>query len=83
MNRAELARSIMAVREGPARQGAARGRGGARLAQSIPRDVDPRALLELVQPEDAGPLEAVLADTSVDAAERLALAIGGPAFQWR
>jgi hypothetical protein len=36
-----------------------------------------------VEPTRAGPLEQMLGDDSIDAAERIALAIGGPAFQWR
>jgi uncharacterized protein (DUF1800 family) len=76
MNRAELARTIVGAAGG-------RGRGRGRFAVAVARAVDPRALLQLVQPEDAGPLEPVLADTSIASAERVALAIGGPAFQWR
>jgi uncharacterized protein (DUF1800 family) len=73
MNRAELARSV--AREA--------GRGQGRRAGATPAGLDPRALLEVVEPTRAGPLEQMLGDDSIDAAERIALAIGGPAFQWR
>jgi uncharacterized protein (DUF1800 family) len=47
------------------------------------RDVDPRSLLEVVDVSAAGPLAAVLADASIARDERVALALAGPAFQWR
>jgi uncharacterized protein (DUF1800 family) len=43
----------------------------------------PDALLDVVDVEGGNPLPAMLADTSVARDERLALAMGGPAFQWR
>ena len=45
--------------------------------------VDPRALLEVVDVPATDPVHRLLADTTVAASDRLALAIAGPAFQWR
>jgi uncharacterized protein (DUF1800 family) len=73
MNRAELARSV-------ARQV---GRGQGPRAGRAPAGLDPVLLLEVVEPTRAGPLGQMLRDDSIDTAERIALAIGGPAFQWR
>jgi uncharacterized protein (DUF1800 family) len=58
------------------------------LARSIARrpgmrDVEPRSLLEVVEVPAASPLAAMLADTSIARDERMALALAGPAFQWR
>jgi uncharacterized protein (DUF1800 family) len=44
---------------------------------------DPRSLLDVVDVPAGNPLRALIADTSIPAAERIALAIAGPAFQWR
>ncbi len=44
---------------------------------------DPRRLLEVVDVEPGDPLETLLADSSIPAPDRMALAIAGPAFQWR
>lgn len=60
----------------------------AELARSIARrvvtrPVDPRPLLDVVEAGAADPLRALLADASIPADERVALAIAGPAFQWR
>lgn len=60
----------------------------AELARSISRrlthaGLDPAGLLEVVSVESDDPLRSMLADKSIPADERLALAIGGPAFQWR
>jgi uncharacterized protein (DUF1800 family) len=44
---------------------------------------DPRSLLDVVDVPAGNPLHALLADTSVSAPERVALAIAGPVFQWR
>ena len=44
---------------------------------------DPRVLLDVVEVHAADPLRTLLADTSVSAADRFALGIAGPAFQWR
>ncbi|MGQ0815246.1 MAG: DUF1800 domain-containing protein [Gemmatimonadota bacterium] len=67
LNRGELARTI-------ARQtiGKASGAGFA-----------PQRLLEVVDVANGNPLQALLADNSIPADERIALAIAGPAFQWR
>jgi uncharacterized protein (DUF1800 family) len=57
------------------------------LARTFARRIaprhDPRAMLDLVdvRPDDA--LRSVLTDSTIPATDRLALAIGGPAFQWR
>jgi uncharacterized protein (DUF1800 family) len=47
------------------------------------RDLDPRALLDVVDVASGNPLHNLLADNSIPSAERVALAIAGPAFQWR
>jgi uncharacterized protein (DUF1800 family) len=44
---------------------------------------DPRDLLDVVDIDRADPLRAVATDSSISASDRLALAIAGPAFQWR
>jgi uncharacterized protein (DUF1800 family) len=44
---------------------------------------DPRALIEVMDVPAGDPVRDVLADTSIGAAERIALAIASPAFQWR
>jgi uncharacterized protein (DUF1800 family) len=49
----------------------------------VNRDVDPRGLLDVVDLADSDPLRTLLADNSIPADERVALAIAGPAFQWR
>ena len=60
----------------------------AELARTLARrlrlqPIDPRALLEVVDaPADDG-LARIVADTSIPADERVALALAGPAFQWR
>lgn len=48
----------------------------------LPR-VDPRALLDVVDVPADDPLRTFLGDNSIPADERLALALAGPAFQWR
>jgi uncharacterized protein (DUF1800 family) len=60
----------------------------AELARSLsPRFVrtggDPGALLDVVDVPSSDPLRTLLADRSILPAERLALAMAGPAFQWR
>ena len=60
----------------------------AELARTITRrarlpQVDPRALLDVVDVPASDPLPAMLADTAIPADERIALALAGPAFQWR
>jgi uncharacterized protein (DUF1800 family) len=45
--------------------------------------LDPRSLLELVDAPSGDPVHTLLADNSIPAADRIALAIAGPAFQWR
>jgi uncharacterized protein (DUF1800 family) len=59
----------------------------AELARTIARRAgvqgDPRILLDVVDAADAGALRSVFSDPSISAADRLALAIAGPAFQWR
>jgi uncharacterized protein (DUF1800 family) len=47
------------------------------------RRVDPRRMLDVVDVPETDPLRALLSDGSIDARDRLALALGGPAFQWR
>jgi uncharacterized protein (DUF1800 family) len=58
------------------------------LARTIARlpamsTVDPQSLLDVVDVPTGNPLRALVADTSIPAPERVALAIAGPAFQWR
>ncbi|MEM7417244.1 MAG: DUF1800 domain-containing protein [Gemmatimonadota bacterium] len=67
MSRAELARSMSRRFVGR------RGNGGLDAAQ----------LLSVVAPEDADAVRGLLTDSSIGMDERVALAIGGPAFQWR
>lgn len=47
------------------------------------RRVDPRGLLEVVDIPPSDPLNGFLTDNSIPADERIALALAGPAFQWR
>ena len=68
MNRAELARSLA---RSLARQIAAEGR------------FDPRHLLDVVDLEPNDRLAKLMADSAIPVPERVALAIGGPAFQRR
>jgi uncharacterized protein (DUF1800 family) len=44
---------------------------------------DPRELLDVVDIDRADPLRSVVTDSSIASSDRLALAIAGPAFQWR
>jgi uncharacterized protein (DUF1800 family) len=58
------------------------------LARTISRQramagLDPRSLADVVDVPSGNPLHGLLADTSISAPERVALAIAGPAFQWR
>jgi uncharacterized protein (DUF1800 family) len=60
----------------------------AELARTIARRlrsqrIDPRTLLDVVDVPAGDPLHSMLADTSIAADERIALALAGPAFQWR
>jgi uncharacterized protein (DUF1800 family) len=60
----------------------------AELARTIARRlrvqrIDPRMLLDVVDAPHGDPLRTLLSDTSISADERLALALAGPAFQWR
>ena len=60
----------------------------AELARTIARrlrtqPVDPRGLLDVIDLPASDPLNGFLADTSIPAADRVALALAGPAFQWR
>ena len=47
------------------------------------KQFDPRALADVVDLPSADPLHRLLADTSISVDERIALALAGPAFQWR
>jgi uncharacterized protein (DUF1800 family) len=47
------------------------------------RRVDPRGLLEVVDIPASDPLNGFLNDNAIPADERIALALAGPAFQWR
>ena len=57
----------------------------AELARTIVRRlmVEPQELLGVMDLPAADPLRKMLSDGSIPAADRLALAIAGPAFQWR
>ena len=60
----------------------------AELARTIARRlraqrIDPRILLDVVDVPAGDPLRTLLADNSIAADERIALALAGPAFQWR
>ncbi len=60
----------------------------AELARTVARRlrtqrIDPRSLLEVVDVPSADPLRTLLADTSISVDDRIALALAGPAFQWR
>jgi hypothetical protein len=45
--------------------------------------LDATALLDVVDDDAADSLRSLLKDTSIAAGDRVALAIAGPAFQWR
>ncbi|HEX6133310.1 MAG TPA: DUF1800 domain-containing protein [Longimicrobiales bacterium] len=53
------------------------------ISRRVPRGFDPRLLLDVIDAPSSDPLHAMLADTSVPATDRVALAIAAPAFQWR
>jgi uncharacterized protein (DUF1800 family) len=58
------------------------------LAQTISRlpsvaALEARSLLDVIDVPAGNPLHTVIADTTIPARERVALAIAGPAFQWR
>jgi uncharacterized protein (DUF1800 family) len=53
-----------------------------RVSASAPH-LQPDALLDVVDVDAGDPLAGMLADGSVAGNERVALALGGPAFQWR
>jgi uncharacterized protein (DUF1800 family) len=60
----------------------------AELARTIARRlrsqrIDPRSLLEVVDVASGDPLHKLLSDNSIAGDERIALALAGPAFQWR
>ena len=60
----------------------------AELARTIARRlraqrIDPHILLDVVDVRPGDPLHTLLADNSIAADERIALALAGPAFQWR
>jgi uncharacterized protein (DUF1800 family) len=60
----------------------------AELARTIARRlrsqrIDPRMLIEVVDVPAGDPLQTLLADNTIAADERIALALAGPAFQWR
>jgi uncharacterized protein (DUF1800 family) len=60
----------------------------AELARSVGRQIarsglEPSRLLEVVDSPDDDPIRRLAVDRSVSRAERVALVLGGPAFQWR
>ncbi len=76
MNRAELARTL-------ARRATRAGRTQGDPAAPRRRGPDIRPLATVVALEPGDPLPEMLADESIPADERIALAFAGPAFQWR
>ena len=57
----------------------------ARTLSKLPsvRGLDPQSLADVVDVPTSNPLHAMLADNSISPPERIALAVAGPAFQWR
>jgi uncharacterized protein (DUF1800 family) len=60
----------------------------AELARTVTRrfrtqSIDPLALLDIVDVPASDPLKGYLADKTIPAADRVALVLAGPAFQWR
>ncbi len=60
----------------------------AELSRSLSRlvgrvQMDPESLLEVVDLDGSDPLGPLLTDASIGSAERVALGLAGPAFQWR
>jgi uncharacterized protein (DUF1800 family) len=60
----------------------------AELARTIARRmraqrIDPRILVDVVDAPAGDPLHTLLADNTIAPDERIALALAGPAFQWR
>lgn len=53
------------------------------IARRMPAGFDPRTLLDVVETATTDPLRDMLADRTIDNAERVALALAAPAFQWR
>jgi uncharacterized protein (DUF1800 family) len=51
--------------------------------QPAMRTLEPQSLADVVDVAPGNPLHGLLADTSISASERIALAVAGPAFQWR
>ena len=51
-----------------------------RLGRSL---LSPEDFLDVLELPEGDPLPGFLADSGIDRDERIALAIGGPAFQWR
>jgi uncharacterized protein (DUF1800 family) len=51
-----------------------------RLARRIRQ---PETLIDLMETDPASPLHMLLSDMTIDVGERVALAVGGPDFQWR
>jgi uncharacterized protein (DUF1800 family) len=93
LNRAELARTITRRFQTTTLENAPRGPRGLRLPRTDPgapttrtlrRGVgDPRDLLDVIDVPAGDPLSKFLGDTSIAVDERVALALAGPAFQWR
>ena len=71
---ASTGRCITATRHFPAR---------AAVQAPFPTSLDPRGLLDVVDVAASDPLRTLLGDDSIAPADRVALAIAGPAFQWR
>jgi uncharacterized protein (DUF1800 family) len=60
----------------------------AELARTVSRrlrgeHIDPRTLVDVVDVASNDPLDGFLRDNTISADERMALALAGPAFQWR
>lgn len=87
LNRAELSRTLARTLSRTLSQTPSR-RPSRTLAQTPARRragrvADPRALLDVMDVAAQDPLRAMLADEGTPRDERIALALAGPAFQWR
>ena len=78
LNRAELARTIARRLRPSTSPGTRRA-----VLEARAQRIDPRILLDAVDVPAGNPLHTLLSDNSIAADERIALALAGPAFQWR
>ena len=78
LNRAELARTVARRLRPSTLLGTPRA-----VVEGRTQRIDPRGLIDVVDVPSADPLRGLLADNSISVDERIALALAGPAFQWR